>query len=173
MSITAEELCNLSRAATLKQQQAKADGVSILMKEYLQWIRTRIPSAEELRSLASKPNSYSVILASASPPSKRDEEDDKHLVYFSGFDGAKIRELDPANQICILSLWLGIRKNTKFGPINDPSLLPGGKTIIDLLNDEFCQLGFTFAHVWSSQRRVDLHMVWDKSEWHSRFRIIK
>ena len=159
--LTAAQLRAVSRAAAAASpaKKSREEWLQRLMQEYLTWVRSQIPTREELLTKGVLGQS-SVIIARAFPPTGRDGVRNPAMsAYFAGFDGCTLK--DPSRGgVTILSLWKGFRINGR----DDPSSLPGGQTIIDLLNAEFQHLGFVFQSVWAHPCH-ELHMVWDVESW--------
>lgn len=153
--VTAAELREIRHATLHREKQESNDRLDAIMKAHLTWIKTQIPSASELRDLAGQPGGRSsVIIAQASPKTYRGVTSPPETAYFLGES--------------ILKMWLGTRTSVDGVPVNDPSSLPNGKTIIDLLNEEYADKGgHVFCPVWASPTRVELHMVWDEDGWKS------
>jgi hypothetical protein len=163
-TVTAAELREIRLATLLREKQERDDRLNVIMKEHVSWIKTLIPSPSELRKLAGQPGGRSsVIITQASPPRYRGVASPPETTYFTGFDGKDLK--NPSGGEPILKLWLGARKSVDGVPVNDPSSLPNGKTVVDLLNEEYADKGHVFCPVWASPTRVELHMVWDEDGW--------
>lgn len=171
------------RDAQRKEAEAKTQS---LMGQYIRFIISQLPTPEQIDLLAEK-GCDSTLVHWAHPPSKVNQTIDGQVervprypaeeTHFAGFKGLDKEQANPTdhytNGVPRVGLIQGFRNPaTKKA---DPKTLPGGKTVVQLLNewmlaqfdnpkDSMC-----FRTVWNGKHsRVEIHLVWDEEQWDRR-----
>ena len=138
-----------------------------LLLQYRDYLLGRVPTQEQLEESVTK-GFASVILDKVSTPNAIDKDGQRQRAdrtHFSGLqeDG---RMMDPTKGgVPKIMLAQGPRPRGSRTAV--PSLLPGGQTVVDLLNkSELGQAGHVFRGVWNARHHyLEIHMIWDLPKW--------
>jgi len=153
--------------------------ISKLREELAMRIMSNLPSVSEVERMARDCRS-STCIAVARPPLKKDTvlpngDTVREFVlpaaetHFAGFTGADDETDHTKDAIPLISLFQGFRARSGEA---DPSTLPGGKTVVDIVQEKLTAMfenpedSFVVRSVWNGkQRRCELHLVWDLEGW--------
>ena len=164
------------RAARVAASEAR---ISELRSQLANRIMDQLPPADQVEKMAHDGRS-STRIAVARPPLKKDTELPNGEVvrefalpavetHFAGYTGEGDETDHSQNAIPLISLFQGFR--TKSGKA-DPSTLPGGKTVVDVVQEKLTAMvenpedSLVVRSVWNGkQRRCELHLIWDIEGW--------
>jgi hypothetical protein len=184
-------------AARDAESKEKQDHLRSLIDQYCNAIIAQLPSTDKVDELANKGHT-SIRVHFCHPPMKIDEVIDgeicavpvypSELTHFAGFKGTEKEAAEPTDHsekaVPRVALIQGFRPKDKTGRqmLPDPKTLPGGQTVVDLLNkwaisqaDGKPEDAFSFRTLFRGKERRDgrlqtinrmeIHMIWDIAAW--------
>jgi len=164
---TAEELRDLQDQCPKRiAERAKDELIQQLMEDMVTHLVSK--SGDLMKKAAAKGYGYT-ILTSWRAPSKDKEGQPLYKpeqTHWAGLDESG-KPRDPSKDGVPLSMiFEGVLKPCKGGkPIAHPELLPGGKSVINLLNERLEKSGLAFHKAYDQSHGNSLTVIWKMDEW--------